>query len=216
MDIDNIKNLLSGEKISQFNNYKVMETLVADILRVYTLSGVSRGYDAEQLKNEVAIISSELQRDLTAESKFADLRLCEVGYALSCGLRGEFEVKTYGINYQTFYKWIEAYAYSQERTDAVNSIVRQKELKQLNTKTEPTLEEQRRMIISHINESYQTYKSKTKGLDLHISGRLGEVPDWGGVKDRFLTSEGLKPAKMTLQEYFENCIRENKDFIIEK
>ena len=216
MDIDNIKSLLTGEKIGQFNNYKVMETLVAEILRVYTLSGVARGYDAEQLKNEVAIISSELQRDLTTESKFADLRLCEVGYALSCGLRGEFEVQTYGINYQTFYKWIEAYSYSQERTDGVDSIVRQKELKQLNTKTEPTNEEKRRMIVSHLNESYRDYKSKIKGLDLHISGRLGEIPDWGGVKDRFLTSEGLKPAKMTLQEYFEKCIRENKEFIIEK
>lgn len=214
MDIEYIKNLLSTEEISSQDDYQVMEVLVAEMLKIYSLSGLSRNYNATQLKEEVGIYSNELLKDLRQETKFDNLRIQEIGYSFSCGLRGDYDVKTFGINYQTFYKWIEAYAYSQERIDARNSLVRAKGLKQLNITTAPTLEEQKRMIIDHINKSYADYKGKSK-LSMHIGNKIGEVMDFGEVKERFLTNEGIKPKAMSLREFYDKCIEEGKEVIIE-
>lgn len=215
MDIRDIKALLSGPRVRDIDDSYLNKQLSSALLKIYTLAGLTKNYTREQLKDETSLICQELAHDLRREGRFSSLRAQEILYALQSGLKGDLgDLKTFGLNYQTFYKWLAAYMDCQDRSNAMDAIVREMNHKQLAAATEPTKEEQRRMIIAHINEAYRQYKSgQAFTSPQHISNLTG-VQDLGGVKDRFLTAEGLKPAGMSLVAYFDKCKEEGKEKIL--
>ena len=168
-----------------------------------------KNYQPEQLMDEINIVASQLAEDILSESDLKGLRATEVDYCLLCGLKGEFDVKTYGLNYQTFYKWLNLYSVCPERKQAYNSIEWDKDKKQLVEYCEPTPEEQRQMMIKGINEAYQEYLQEAqKRTASTVEKVIFKIHDFGGVRDRFLTSSGLKPGDMPLNEFFDKCRRE--------
>ena len=204
MDIIEIKNLLNSPKVIEINTLNLSNSVMADLLKAYTLMGQAK--DIEQLKEDITIIGNELVKDLLKESKFKNLRVLEISYAFGKGIKGELKVKTYGLNYQTFYYWLDSYVYSEERVDALNSYIQDSKTLLLEAKTEPTEGEKEKMIIEHINQSYADYINNTPAyIDLGTN-----IVDWGNVKANYLTQKNIKPRGMSLEEFYSNCRKQGK------
>lgn len=184
--------------------------VMASVLKAYALMGLSRALDFGVMKEEAAVITSEIAKDLASVKELRTLRVPEVDYAICAGIKGEFSVQTYSLSYQTIYKWLRAYVESSDRKRAIESYLQAKNLRQLQTRNEPSPEEQEKIIINGINDSYQTF------LELRdkSAGAFPVVVDLGGVKDRYLTNKGLKPASMTLESFYKQCSKMKKSNIL--
>lgn len=196
-------------KISETKDSILKDIIIASILKVFTLSGVARGYDSEQLQTDIGLISDELISDFRRERVFYSLRSVEIGYCFLCGLRGDFDafIKTYGVNYQSFYKWLSYYADSEMRQEAVNNIVKEANegVRLIEAKTEITEAEKEKIIREGINESYREYKRGARGTIINC-----DIPDWGGVKERYLRGLGLLNG-MDLKAFYDKNIEEKKE-----
>ena len=220
MDVIEIKQMIPTPKVSEVEKSVLESTIAGNVLKAFALKGLSTMIDKDSLKEQVLVIVSELIYNLTRISDFNSLRLIEIDYAIRAGIRGELpEVKTHGLNYETIFKWIEAYTYSPLRKRAFNSYLQDNQHKQLTQETELSEQEQRQIIIDSINSFYQDYleefvsrqKNSTMPRNVKI---IGQILDFRGVKDRFLTEEGLKPKNMPLNEFFEECRKKGLKKII--
>jgi len=213
MQVIDIKELLRGSKVTEGDS-KALELYIAGLLlKIYNLSGVLKSADPAKVEKEIDEISEQLTIDILAE--FKTLRVQEIGYCLMCGLKGHFETKTYGMNYPTFYKWIEAYFYSEERKEAINSIKQDRGVLQLTETNAPTEAEKRQMIIDSINESYADYLSGATTTEMSKLVSEQDICDYGNVKDNFLTREKKKPEGMKLIDFYRQCKKEKKTKIID-
>jgi len=213
MQVIDIKTLLNGDKFTEGDS-KIFELYIAGLLlKIYNLSGVLKSADPAKVEKEIDEISEQLTIDILAE--FKTLRVQEIGYCLMCGLKGQFDTKTYGMNYPTFYKWIEAYFYSEERKEAINSLEQDKSKLQLTESNAPTLAEQRQMIIDSINESYADYLSGATTTEMSKLVSEQDICDYGNVKANFLVREKKKPEGMKLIDFYRQCKKEKKTKIIE-
>jgi len=213
MNITEIKQLLKSNKATEGDNGALMLFITGAILKIYNLSGVLKSADPEKIENEVSAIAEQLTADIFSE--FKSIRLQEISYCFMLGLKGQFEVKTYGMNYPTFYRWIEAYFYSEERKEAINSLEQDKSKLQLTESNAPTLAEQRQMIIDSINESYADYLSGASTTTMSKLVSEQDICDYGNVKANFLTREKKKPEGMKLIDFYRQCKKEKKTKIIE-
>lgn len=210
METLKIKSLLQSPKTGDMNRQDLVIVLTASVLKMYTLSGMIKNYQPEQLNEEVGLISNQLAEDILNETELRGLRVLEIDYCLLSGIKGEFEVKTFGLNYPTFYKWLNIYSYCPERKQAHNSIELDKDKKQLTASCEPTPEEQRKIMINGVNMAYQDYlqEAHIRTSASVIESVIFKVHDFGGMRDRFLTNEGIKPANMPISIFFDNCRKE--------
>lgn len=220
MEVIEIKQMLSTPKVSQVDEPTLRKTLAGNVLRAFALKGLSVTIEKEILTEQILIIVSELIDNLTRMSDFQSLRLLEIDYAIRAGVRNEFtDVKTYGLNYETIFKWIEAYTFSAKRKQAYISYQQDNQLKQLTQTTELSEAEQRQIIINSINSYYQDYLSefvsrqKNATMPRNVK-MIGQILDVRGVKDSFLVREGLKPKNMPLNEFFEECRKKGLKQII--
>lgn len=210
METLKIKTLLQSPKVESIKKNDLVMLLTASILKVYTLSGMIKNYEPEQLNEEVNLISNQLAEDITNETDLKGLRVMEIDYCLLSGLKGEFDVKTYGLNYPTFYKWLNIYSVCSERKQAHNSIEWDSDRKQLTVTCEPTPEEQKMIIINGVDMAYQDYlqEAHIRAAGTPVENVLLKIHDFGGMRDRFLINEGIKPANMSLSVFFDNCRRD--------
>jgi len=224
MESTEIKQLLTAPKLSEMPIQQVRSHVLGVILKAYTLTGLSKTYSPDQLKEEVGVIMGEIIKDFNRETDLRTLRLPEVDYAICAGIKGEFsDVKTFGINYQTIYKWIKTYTNSYERKQAADSLAQEKQLKQLVSQTELSPSEQRQIIVDSINETYREYvvnselrnsfSQSNASLPRNVKN-IGQILDIVGAKDRLLTSEGIKPKNMPLNAFFEKCRKEGLKEVI--
>jgi len=213
MNVSEIKDLLKGVKVTEGDSRALTLFITGMLLKLYNLSGALKSADPEKLEKEIAAISEQLCMDILAE--FKTLRMNEIYYCLMCGLKGQFEVKTYGMNYPTFYRWIEAYFYSEYRKEAINSIKQDSGLLQLTETNAPTLERQREMMIKAINQSYADYLSGATTTEMSKLVSEQDICDFGNAMDNFLVREKKKPAGMKLIDYYRQCKKEKKAKIFE-
>ncbi|MDD4495038.1 MAG: hypothetical protein PHV32_11980 [Eubacteriales bacterium] len=208
MEFDIIRRMMDEPLLTKHDNPQ--SVVMASVLKAYALMGLSRALDFGVMKEEATVITSEIAKDLASVKELRTLRVPEVDYAICCGIKGEFSVQTYSLSYQTIYKWLRAYVESSDRKRAIESYLQAKNLRQLQTRNEPSPEEQEKIIINGINDSYQTF------LELRgkSAGAFPVVVDLGGVKDRYLTNKGLKPASMTLESFYKQCSKMKKSNIL--
>lgn len=192
------------------NNPNPGNVVLAAILKAYALTGLSRTLSIEVMREEAAVITSEITKDIISEKDFRTLRVPEVDYAICSGIKGDFAVQTYSLSYQTMYKWLRAYIEHPDRKRAIESYIQDKHHKQLVAHNEPSEQEQEQIIINGINESYATYLE----MGGKTTGAFPPILDLGGVKDRYLTAKGFKPASISLEQYYKNCSRQGKKKII--
>lgn len=208
MEFDIIRRMMDEPLLTKHDNPQ--SVVMASVLKAYALMGLSRTLSFESMREEALVIAGEILKDLNAEKELRTLRVSEFDYAICCGIKGEFSVQTYSLSYQTIYKWLRAYVESSDRKRAIESYLQAKNLRQLQTRNEPSPEEQEKIIINGINDSYQTF------LELmgKSAGAFPVVVDLGGVKDRYLTNKGLKPASMTLESFYKQCSKMKKSNIL--
>jgi|GEM_PF-6691510 hypothetical protein len=221
MDTGKIKNMMQYPPISDQPEGVITTALVGIISKIYKLSGLLRGIntDAEKeaIKDEIKTIALTLSRRLLEEPKLSIIRLPELDYCLMCGIEGEFdkEVKTFGINYSSIFKWIKEYVFSQDRINAHYSYEQDKPKLQLEQKTELSDAENDAMMKEAINNAYAVYCEQMNAPELlgkikHISEIINPV----GRKE-FLVRMGLMDEKMTVSKFFERCLFEEWATIFE-
>lgn len=204
MDVYLIKQMLSSQMLYQSEERQ--KIVMSSVLKSYALMGLSRSVSQEAMREEALVITAELVKDIDREKRFQSLRVQEVDYAVCSGIKGDFTVQTFSLSYQTIYKWLRAYVESPERKQAMESLLQDRRSKQLAARNIPSKKEQEQIIIDGINESYQTF--------LEVNGQtINAFPlviDLGGVKNKYLTQKGLKPASMPLESYYKKCAKQKK------
>ena len=203
MEVIEIKKLLSEIKASTLEHQKIEALVLSAVLKAYALTGLSKTYDKSVLREEALIIAKEITKDIQRETDLRGLRVGEIDYAICAGIKGVFEVKTFGINYQSFYKWLKAYVHCSEREQAYNSTEQERQSKQITASSEPTAQEQRQMMINGINEAYQDYlNGDTSLINGDFAGILSKIT---AIRQGFLIREGVMPKNMTLSMFFRQC-----------
>ncbi|MCK9629490.1 MAG: hypothetical protein M0R37_12980 [Bacteroidales bacterium] len=182
--------------------------IARSLLNVYALSGLSKSMEANAMTEEVDMIATQLSKDILNNPSLRCLRVTEITYCFMAGVRGEFDnLKTYGINYQTFYKWLKAYAVSEERAEAMKTHLRDKERLMIAQKSTMTDDEKRRIMETSINSAYSDYLRGEKGKST-LSGILapkGKILDLGNAKSNYLTKTGKKAHETSLEDFFKEC-----------
>ena len=208
MEVIEIKTMLSQPKLSDMDSAKVETFILSAVLKAYALTGLSKTYETSVLKEEALIITKEIAKDIVRETDLRGLRAPEVDYAVCAGIKGEFEVKTFGLNYQTIYKWLKAYIHSDERERAYNSTIQDRQTKQLTASVEPTQQEQRQIMINGINQAYQEYlNGETSPDSSDFGGILSKIKS---IREGFLIREKVMPLNMPLYAFFQKCKQEGK------
>ena len=224
MESIEIKQLLTAPKLTEIPSTQVEAHILGVLFKAYTLTGLSKTYGPDQLREEAKVIMAEIVKDINRETDLRTLRLPEVDYAICAGIKGEFsDIKTFGINYQTIYKWIKSYSNCSERKQASDSLILDRQSKQLVSHTELSASEQRQIIVDSINETYREYVANSElrnsfsqqnaTLPRNVKN-IGQILDIVGAKDRLLVSEGVKPLNMPLNAFFEKCRKEGLREII--
>lgn len=204
MSAKDIIEVLKTDKLKGLSTANVMEVVTSAMLKIFALSGTSRGYDKEQLKEEIRIFSSTLLTDLRNE--FSELHSGEVGYAFMCGLKGDFQEKTFGLNYKTFYTWLSCYYFSPERAEAINNAKRLSASKQIATSSSLTEYEKEEIIKNNIQASYQLFlagpcQTSTGTIGSVIAGQYN-IQDLGGAMKRYLVRVGKMNISETVGGFF--------------
>lgn len=212
MDVLIIKQMLNSPMVTESKDS--LQIVILAILKAYALMGLSKDYSKEVIQEEVKIIANEILKDLRSEKVLTSLRGPEIEYAIKSGIQGEFSsVKTYSLNYQTIYKWIKAYAYSEDRKQAINSRIQDNSKKALPVNNAPSKEQNRLAIIRNINDSYREFKELYNKEEKPLGFALS-ISDFGGVKSKLLEAVGVKPINLTLEEFFIQCVKKNIEKII--
>lgn len=198
------------------------------LLKVYTLLGAVRNRAQKDLEIELEIMSQQLYADLNRIPILKNLRFPELSYIFNLGSAGELgDIK--GVNYSTFINWLKIYAISEERKSAFQQLEIEKNRKQLSQNTAITERESEELVKRHINNTYAEFLDDPESvkvklpvggiklpskLSFQIKGSFaqqpGEITDFGGVKNRFLTAHGLKRQEESLLDFFTRMKLENK------
>lgn len=209
MEVMEIKRLLLSPKVITLTKEALTLSLTGSLLKVYTLSGANKSSTPQQLEVEINIISSQLSDDLQREGVFKGLRISEIDYCLIAGVKGKFHIKTFGLNYQTFYKWLVSYITSEEREQAYNSLASDNHAKQITTSCEPTPYEQKQIMINGINEAYLEYLQLSRNRvgsytpkNTPFDSFISKV---NTIRDSFLVEHGIKSKNTPLNAFFEIC-----------
>lgn len=192
---------LKTDKLKGLSTANVMEVVTSAMLRIFTLSGAAKGYDKEQLKEEIRIFSSTLLADLRNE--FSELHSGEVGYAFMSGLKGDFQEKTFGLNYKTFYIWLSCYYFSPERAEAINNVKRLSASRQIAPTSSLTEYEKEEIIKKNIQASYQLFLAGPCQTSTGTVGSLMyNIQDLGGAMKRYLVRAGKMNISETVGGFF--------------
>ena len=174
MKIEEITALIAAPKCSEVGN-SLKGDIVRLMMKIYTLQGKLKEVNIEILKTELNVIAEELAKNIV--TRIEGIRISEIEYAFISGLNGEYKVETYGLNYQTFYKWIESYYYSEERKGAISLSIQAKGLKQIEQQCSITEKEKEEIMQMWINGDYSDYLSanieiyQLSGISLKIGSK---------------------------------------------
>lgn len=212
MKTEEITALMAAPKCSQADN-SLKGDLVRLMMKVYTLQGKLKDVNIKILKTELNVIAEELTKNVL--SRFEGLRTTEIDYAFMAGLSGDYKVETYGLNYQTFYKWIEAYYYSEERKAAINLSIQAKGLKQIEQKCLVTEKEKEEIMQMWINSDYSDYLQQTiqePHLGVDIQKLVGKTAS-DERKMNYLISKNKDLGKNTIREIYEEYRKKGEKII---
>ena len=212
MKIEEITALMATPKCSQADS-NLKGDLVRLMMKVYTLQGKLKDVNIEILKTELNVIAEELTKNVL--SRFDGLRTTEIDYAFMAGLNGDYKVDTFGLNYQTFYKWIEAYYYSEERKAAINLSIQAKGLKQIEQKCLVTEKEKEEIMQMWINGDFSDYLQQTiqeSHLGVDIQRMVGKTAS-DERKMNYLISKNKDLGKKTIREIYEEYRKKGEKII---
>lgn len=212
MKTEEITALMATPKCSQADS-NLKGDLVKLMMKVYTLQGKLKDVNIEILKTELNVIAEELTKNVL--SRFDGLRTTEIDYAFMAGLNGDYKVETFGLNYQTFYKWIEAYYYSEERKAAINLSIQAKGLKQIEQKCLVTEKEKEEIMQMWINGDYSDYLQQTiqePHIGVDIQKMVGKTAS-DERKMNYLISKNKDLGKKSIKEIYEEYRKKGEKII---
>lgn len=210
-----ITRLLSSAKVENIEKGKILLLLTGLILKLYKLTGLNNSMTMLAMEDQASFVSDEIAKELYSDKAFKGIRVEELDYCFMAGVKGRLgDVRTFGINYQTLFRWLDAYVHSSERKKAIDSYVLSLNHKQLTAETELSGPEKDKITRDGINESYKEYLSKTDSAI--IPGTVGaiyekkgkcksEVLDLGGAMTAYLKRTGIMKKDSTLSDYYSEC-----------
>ena len=214
MKTEEITALIAAPKCSEVGN-SLKGDIVRLMMKIYTLQGKLKEVNIEILKTELNVIAEELAKNIV--TRFDGIRISEIEYAFISGLNGEYKVETYGLNYQTFYKWIESYYYSEERKGAISLSIQAKGLKQIEQQCSITEKEKEEIIQMWIHGDFNDYlKSDIEVYQLGgVSLKIGSKDASDERKMNYLKLQNKNLGKNTLMEVYKEYKKMGKKSIFD-
>ena len=212
MKIEEITALIAAPKCSEVGN-SLKGDIVRLMMKIYTLQGKLKEVNIEILKTELNVIAEELAKNIV--TRFEGIRISEIEYAFISGLNGEYKVETYGLNYQTFYKWIESYYYSEERKGAISLSIQAKGLKQIEQQCSITEKEKEEIMQMWINGDYSDYLQQTI-QEYQLRGDIQRLVGKTASDERkinYLISKNKDLGKKTIREIYEEYRKKGEKII---
>lgn len=214
-DIHPIKqNIINSPRVIDLSDNDLKKLITSACMTIFALSGAAKNLSVDQYKDELTIIVTELESDI--KNEFSSLRVSELLYAFKLGHKDYLPVKTFGINYKTFYTWLDCYYKSEIRQQAIYAIENEKPKLQLEQKCELTTAEIDSIMQNAINTAYTDFlniedKSKIKIITepKYVFGALksGNLTDINNIKINYLRSQGLIKNNETLLTFFNACLK---------
>lgn len=215
MEAIEIKELLSSPKVENVERNKTLFLITGLVLKIYKLTGLNNSMTMLAMEDQASFVSDEITKDLYSDKAFRGLRVEELDYCFIAGVKGRLgDMRTFGINYQTLYRWIDAYMHSKERRLAVDDYIFSLRHKQLAAETELSGPEKDKITRDGINASYKEYLSKTDsaitpgtvGAIYEKKGKCkSEILDLGGAMTAYLKRTGIMKKDSTLSDYYSEC-----------
>lgn len=203
-----IKHLETNALVKDRSVGELKSDIARSLLNVYALAGLSKSMEADAMTEEIDMIATQLSRNFYGNIHFKELRISEITYCFIAGIEGEFDyLKTFGLNYQTFYKWLKAYVVSEERLRAIGKYRVEKEKLMITKKSTTTDDEKRRIMETSINSAYSDYLrgEESKSTLSGILAPKGKILDLGNAKSNYLTKTGKKTHETSLENFFKEC-----------
>lgn len=184
-----------------------------EVHEVFVKTGMHRRLNADDYSNEVSIISGLLLQDFRSDKLYRTMRIGEVGYCFSNGLKGRLgDNRNFDITYESLIRWVEAYVRHPARVAALEAHNREEyERKRLNEKKLiacPKYDAEAETKKAF--EDYCKYRERMSRMKASSKEprRIGDlsVPisclDHGGMKMEWLRSRGLSGNRAKLVEIF--------------
>lgn len=196
---------------------KIREKITLLFIKV----GLQRSMDGDRFSQEVQLAAHSLLEDIVADSKYWGLRIEEIEYCFNNGLKGRLsDDKDIVVSYKTIIRWLEKYVSHPVYRDAVTSIRNRPVPPERQIAPHKTTEEDIKKSISEAYKDYVAYMSA--GVKKATDGikTLGEAigmpitcMDYGGIRRRWLVSNGYANEGDSLANIFEKARRNGGKFV---
>lgn len=231
MEIRDIKPLLSSPIAAELSVIELQEWIRGAMFMAFMLSGLNNSKTTSELSEEIDLYKSQLCQDIKNEFKFKSLRVAEINYCFTCGVRNEYDDKkigVFGINYKAFYIWLDVYISLEVRISALNSYNQDKNssTKRL-VKHDAEISKSERDVIMRtaINSSYRNYlhnpeneildftHSLTRAIYAQQGQKSGEIRDLGRSKYNYLLETKMIDYSENLKSFYERMKKEGKEAV---
>lgn len=231
MEIKDIKPLFGSPIAAELSEQELIDRLKGAMVIAFMLSGLNGSKSVDELKEEVSFYSKQLCLDIKNEPKFKSLRVAEINFCFTNGVHNEFDDKkigVYGLNYKSFYIWLDVYMSLEIRKAAWASYFQDKNAssKKLTQHNNELPKNERDVIMrTSINKSFQNYLHNTGNEILDFSSSIskalyqqqgqksGEIRDLGRAKYNYLSEAKMIKNNEDLKGFYERMKNEGREAI---
>lgn len=231
MEIRDIKPLLSSPIAAGLSNVDLENWLSGSMNIAFMLSGLNNSKTMKELDEEILLYKTQLCQDIKNETKFHTLRVAEINFCFTCGVRNEFDDKkigVFGINYKSFYIWLDVYISLDIRKAAWASYMQDKNAstkKLAKHDTEISKGERDIIMRASINQSYKEYLHNPANVILDFSSSIskalyqqqgqksGEIRDLGRAKYNYLLEAKMINSNENLRSFYDRMKKEGKEAV---
>lgn len=164
---------INGEKLRDYSEVDLQNSLLQLIAKTHISIGQKFDKDQSEMAN---LTVNELASDLKKHS--GNLAFGEVELAFKNGYKGEYG-EFFGLNNRTYFHWISAYSYCQNRMRVLAAIAEEKE--KCNKPKELSEQEKEAIVRNGCIQEFTRFKN------------FGTCEDFGNVKYNYLDKLGLIP-----------------------
>jgi len=225
MDKDKIIELMTyGRKIAAVPEEAALKVLREEVTYTYIKAGVNRTMGAEAFKQEVAFCAKQLREEMLEDRIFSQLRLEEVHYILSEGIKGRLGTdKDVVLTFKSIVRWMEAYVMHPIKREAAAKYWDDNKPapKQL-TKGKPLTDDERRATVKEAWEDYKAFREKQSGAkkkkaDFLTIGDTFELPflcyDRSGMRLAYMKEKGFATDEDTFVDVLERAYANGGKFV---
>ncbi len=195
------------------------KVLTDNITEAFIKTGLHRRLDDAKFKQEIKATCGMLLRDIQNDDAYSTLRVREINYCFSNGLKGRLGIdRDIDLTYKSLVRWIEAYVRSSERRAALEEYLVEQTPK---VAIPERIDYDAKGSVVNAYVEFCDYKSRLE--QARMQGEIQDVGslalpmsciDYGYVKMRYLKEKGADFGFEKLKELFEEKYKVHKEAFI--